>query len=80
MQQMGLNDDPEKHGTPRTLLTDENGIIVKGFVVEDHRVIVCEIAEGTGVARSTVCEIISDVSIHKFSARLVCRNAHKRAQ
>jgi predicted transcriptional regulator len=35
---------------------------------EDRRVKVCEIAEVTGIAKSTVREIISDLNSHKMSA------------
>jgi hypothetical protein len=65
----GLNDDPQKHrGRPRTSHTDENCVIVKGLIREDRRVEVCEIAEVTGIAKRTVCEIISDLNFHQVSA------------
>jgi hypothetical protein len=53
------------------LTTDENCVIVEGLIREDRRVKVHEIAEVTGIARSTVHEIISDLSFCKVSAHWV---------
>jgi hypothetical protein len=56
-----LNDDPQKHrGRRRTSHTDENCVIVEGWIRVDRRVKVHEIAEVIGIAESTVHEIISD--------------------
>jgi hypothetical protein len=64
-----LNDDPQKHrGTPRTSHTDEYCVIVKGLIREDRKVKVREIAEVTGIAKSTVHEIISNLNFCKVSA------------
>jgi DNA-binding IclR family transcriptional regulator len=49
------------------LHTDENCVIVEGLIWEDQRVNVREIAEVTGIAKSTVQEIISDLNFHKVS-------------
>jgi hypothetical protein len=66
---MALNDDSEKNrGRPRTSHTDENYVIVKGLIRQDRRVKVCEIAEVTDTAKSTVPEIISDLNFCKVSA------------
>jgi hypothetical protein len=46
------------------------------FSGEDQRAKVCEIAEVTGIAKSTVHEIISDLNFHKESALLALRNDH----
>jgi DNA-binding IclR family transcriptional regulator len=43
-------------------------VIVEGLIREDQRVKVCEIAEVTGIAKSTVHEIISDLNFRKVSA------------
>jgi predicted DNA binding protein len=49
-----LNDDPQKHrGKPKTSLTDKNCVIVEGLMKEDRRVKFREIAEVTGIAKST---------------------------
>jgi hypothetical protein len=66
-----LNDDPPKHrGRPRASHTDENCVIA-GLIREDRRVKVREIAEVTGIAKSTAHEIISDLNFHKVSTRWV---------
>jgi hypothetical protein len=52
---MALNDDPQKNrGRPRTLHTDETCVIIKSLIREDRRIKVHEIAEVTGIAKSTV--------------------------
>jgi hypothetical protein len=62
---MALNDDPRKHrGRPRISHTEENCVIVEGLIRKDRRVKVREIAEVAGIAKSTVHEIISEVSAH----------------
>jgi hypothetical protein len=67
--QTSLNDDPQKHkGRPRTSHTDENCVIVDGLIRENRRVKVHEVAEVTGIAKSTIHEIISDLNFHKMSA------------
>jgi hypothetical protein len=64
-----LNDDPQKHrGRPRTSHTDKNRVIVEGLLREDQRVKIREIDEVTGIAKSTVHEIISDLDFRKVSA------------
>jgi transposase len=73
--QTALNDDdPQKHrGRSRTSHTDENCVIVEGLIREVRRVKIHEIAEMTGIAKSTVHEIISDLNFGKVSARLVLK-------
>jgi ribosomal protein L13 len=67
--QMALNDDPQKHkGRPKTLHTAEKCVIVKGLIRVDRRVKVREMAEVTGIAESTIHEIISDSNFRKVSA------------
>jgi hypothetical protein len=67
-----LIDDPQKHrGRPRTLHTDENCVIVEDLIREDRRVKVREIAEVTGIAKSTVHGIISDLNFRKMPARWI---------
>jgi predicted transcriptional regulator len=53
------------------LHSEENFVIVEGLIREDRRVKVCEIAEVTDIAKSTVHEIISDLNFHKVSAHRV---------
>jgi hypothetical protein len=68
--QTALNDDPQKHrGRSRTTHTDENRVTVEGCLREDQRVKIHEIANVTGIAKSTAHEIISDLDICKVSAR-----------
>jgi hypothetical protein len=63
------NEDQEQHRSlPFTLHTDEICIIVEGLMREDQRVEVWEILEVAGIAKSTVHEIISDLSFCKLSA------------
>jgi hypothetical protein len=65
---MALSDDPGKHrGRPRTSHTDENCVIVKGLMRENQRVKVHEITEVTGIAESTVHEIILHLNLPKLS-------------
>jgi hypothetical protein len=45
-------------GRSRTSHTDQNYVIVEGLIREDRRVKVREISEMTGIAKSTVHEII----------------------
>jgi predicted transcriptional regulator len=66
---MALNDYTQKHrGRPRTSHTDEYCVIVEGLIREDRRVKVLEIAEVSGIEKSTVHEIISDLNFRKVSA------------
>jgi predicted DNA-binding protein YlxM (UPF0122 family) len=80
--QRALNDDPQEHrGRPRTSHTDENCVTVEGLIREDQRVKVREIAEVTGIAKSTVHEIISDLNVYKVSAHWASKmltKEHKR--
>jgi hypothetical protein len=63
-----LNDDPQKHrGRLKTSHTDENCVIVEGLIREGRRAKVREIVEVTGIAKSTVHEIISDLNFRKLS-------------
>jgi hypothetical protein len=65
---MALNADPHiRRGRPRTSHTDENCVIVEGLIREDGRVKVREIAKVTGIAKSTLNEIISDLNFRKVS-------------
>jgi hypothetical protein len=67
-----LSDNPQKHGgRPRTSHTDENSVIVEGLIREARRVKVREIDEVTGIAKSTVHEITSDLNFPKLSASWV---------
>jgi outer membrane protein assembly factor BamA len=67
-----LNDDPQKNtGRPRTSHTDENSVIVESLIKEDQRAKIREISEVTGIAKSTVHEIISCLNFRKVSARWV---------
>jgi hypothetical protein len=50
---------------------DKNCVTVEGFIREDRRVKVCETAEVTGIAKSTVHKIISDLNFRKVSAHWV---------
>jgi hypothetical protein len=45
-------------GRPKISHTDENCVIVEGLIRQDRRGIVRDIAEVTGIAKSTVHEII----------------------
>jgi hypothetical protein len=55
------------------LHTDENCVIVEGLIREDRRVEVCEIAEVTGIAKSTVHKIIPHLNFHEVSAHWVLK-------
>jgi hypothetical protein len=71
--QMTLNDDPQIcRSRPRTSHTDENCVIVKGLIREDRSVRVREIVEVTGIAKSTVHEIISGLNGHEVSGFQKC--------
>jgi predicted transcriptional regulator len=48
--------------------TDENCATAEGLIREDQRVKVRQIAEVTGLSKSTVHEIISDLKFHIVSA------------
>jgi Mn-dependent DtxR family transcriptional regulator len=61
---MALNDDLQNNrGRPRTSHSDENCVNIESLIKEDQRIKVHEIAEVTGIAKSTVHEIISYLNL-----------------
>jgi hypothetical protein len=67
--QTALNCNSEKHrGRPKTVHTDEYCVIIESLIREDQRVEVCEIAEVTGIVKSTIYEIMSNFNFRKVSA------------
>jgi hypothetical protein len=59
--------------------TDENCVLIEGLIREGQRK-VPEMAQVTGIAKSSVHEIISHFTFHKMTAHWVPKNAHQRAQ